>query len=87
MHVASFMSSLHLNLADGYRRLGHLDVAGPDCKFGVMSRGSTSLLDEDVVHCRRDVVDALIADENRAAMGWRREVTWVGLDRSCRSRG
>ena len=28
MHVAGFMSSLHLNLADGYRRLGRFDAAG-----------------------------------------------------------
>jgi hypothetical protein len=28
MHVAGFMSSLHLNLADGYRRLGRFETAG-----------------------------------------------------------
>lgn len=38
MHVASFMSSLHLNLADGYRRLGRFDEASRQLELSLAAK-------------------------------------------------
>ena len=40
MHVAGFMSSLHLNLADGYRRLGRFEAAGRHLESSLAGNGA-----------------------------------------------
>jgi hypothetical protein len=55
MHVAGFMSSLHLNLADGYRRLGRFDAAGRHLESSLASNGVlTGDRPEDVAY--RDLI-------------------------------
>ena len=60
MHLASFMSSLHLNLADGYRRLGRIEAAGRHLESSLVGDGArTGDRPEDVAYrhwataCRR----------------------------------
>jgi hypothetical protein len=55
MHVASFMSSLHLNLADGYRRLRHFETAGRHLASSVAGNSAlTGDRPEDVAY--RDLI-------------------------------
>ena len=55
MHVASFMSSLHLNLADGYRRLGRFEAAGGHLESRLAGNGAlTGDRPEDVAY--RDLI-------------------------------
>jgi hypothetical protein len=55
MHVASFMSSMHLNLADGYRRLGRFEAAGQHLESSLAGNGAlTGDRPEDVAY--RDLI-------------------------------
>ena len=40
LHVREFMSSLHLNLADGYRRLGRFDEASRQLELSLAAKGA-----------------------------------------------
>lgn len=55
MSVVGFMSSLHLNLADGYRRLGRFEVAGRHLKSSI--DGNPALTgDEPHENAYRDLI-------------------------------
>jgi hypothetical protein len=55
LHVGGFMSSLHLNLADGYRRLGRFDEAGRQLEFSLACNGAlTRDLPEHIAY--RDMI-------------------------------
>jgi hypothetical protein len=60
MHVAGFMSSLHLNLADGYRRLGRFMRAAPGCPIGIVGASAQVNLGSKIVHIWRGRIDDIL---------------------------
>ena len=63
MHVAGFMSSLHLNLADGYRRLGRFEAAGRHLESSLAGNGAlTGDRPEDVAYR-----DLMVTGQQRVA--------------------
>jgi hypothetical protein len=55
LHVAGFMSSLHVNLADGYRRLGRFEAARRHLESSLAGNGAlTGDRPEDVAY--RDMI-------------------------------
>jgi hypothetical protein len=55
LHVAGFMSSLHVNLADGYRRLGRFEAAARHLESSLAGNGAlTGDRPEDVAY--RDMI-------------------------------
>jgi hypothetical protein len=63
LHVAGFMSSLHLSLADDYRRLGRFEVAGRHLESSIAGNGAlTGDRPEDVAY--RDLI---VTGQQRAA--------------------
>ena len=63
MRLAGFMSSLHLNLADGYRRLGRFELAGRHLKSSLDGNSALNGDEPDEIAYR----DLIITGQQRVA--------------------